>query len=300
MRRLKRHAACLTAVLALTVAGAHSAAADVVLKNETEEDFKAIYCVNDQGATKEVTGALAGGASVTVTPNKLPEYECNRIAVLLDGEEGWQFYHEPEPAAASEIIFAMDKPNPQAGEYPSLLISSGGEDYLAPAGMPLGMLVQVMEFGLDEARWKEIAVPGVDPMENDDFVVSFADQSWDMHGDGMVFKELVPGMQLAASLSLETEFSNTTVLAVFEGLKSFGCVPTYLIYSGNEKILDDAMPEEARWDAVNECMAKAADGDGGAVRIVFGNEGFTIGLVLDLDTSEAVLSIERKKDAAFG
>ena len=297
----KRRAVCLLAAMALLAASAQVCpAAGIVLKNETEEDFEAIHCASDQGATTQVAGELAKGASVTLSPDKFPEYGCSRIAVLLGGDEGWQFYPEPEPGAASEITFAMDKPNPEADEYPSLQISSGGESYVSPAGVPLGTLLKSMQFGLREANWKEIAVPDVDPKKNKDFVVSFANQSWSMHGNGLVFRELVPDMQLAATISLKTHFGNTTVAAIFADLKGLGCVPATFTLDDQTAKLDDATSGDAKWEAVDKFMAKASSGDGGDVRILFGSEDFTVTLELDLDNAEAVLTIERKEGAAFG
>jgi hypothetical protein len=296
----KRRLVCLVAAMVLLAASAQVCpAAGIVLKNQTEEDFEGIYCVDDQGATKQVAGELDGGASVKVSPNKFPENECNRIAVLLGGK-GWQFYHEPEPGAASEMVFSMEEYRPETDEYPSLLITSDGESYVSPAGVPLGMLVQAMEFGMDEAKWKEIAVPDVDPKENTEFAVSFADQSWNMHDEGLVFKELVEGKQLAAAISLKAYFGNAVVAAIFEGLKGFGCVPAAFTLDDQTAKLDGAMDGDAKWEAMDKYMAKAAGGDGGDVRILFGSGSFTVTLELDLDNSVAVLVIKRKEGAAFG
>ena len=300
MMQEKRRVVCLVAAMVLLAASARVCpAAGIALKNQTEEDFEGIYCVDDQGATKQVAGELAKGASVTVSPDKFPEYECNRIAVLPGGD-GWQFYPEPEPGAASEMIFSMEEYRPETDEYPSLLITSDGENYVSPAGVPLGMLVQTMEFGMDEAKWKEIAVPGVDPKENAGFIVSFANQPWNMHGEGLIFKELEDGKPFAAAISLKAYFGNATVAAIFEGLKDLGCVPATFTLDEQMAKLDDAMAGDAKWEAVDKYMAKAAGGDGGDVRILFDSESFTVTLELDLDNSEAVLVIERKEGAAFG
>lgn len=298
MPTLKRYAACLAAGLILTATGAYGAAAPgVVLKNEMEKDIKAVYCANEQGNAVQVTGALAEGASVTVTPDKLPEYECARIAVLINDDEGWQFYHEPEPAAAKSIVFAMDPIGPNAAPYPSLLIESGDETYVSAAGVPLFMVTQLMQFGMDKAKWQEISTPNLDPLKTTDFVVAFADQSWNLHGTGVMFAELA-GMQLMKEMQLEAPFGNTTVFAVLEGLKNLQAAPVLLSYKGSEQVLDDAVADDARWQAVEELLGKLDDG--GQLRMMFGSEDFSFGLSLDLDNAKAVLVIERKEGAAFG
>ncbi|MDR2945633.1 MAG: hypothetical protein LBV79_02655 [Candidatus Adiutrix sp.] len=297
MRSLK-YALGLAAALAITAGGASAALADSTLQNEMESDLMAVYCADEQGATTEVTGELAAGASVTVSPDKLPEYGCSRLAVLIDSEEGWQFYHEPEPAGASEIIFSLDRPNPQLGVYPSLLIVSGDESYVAPAGIPLSMLAQHMQFGLDEAKWREISTPGLDPAENTEFAISFADQSWSLANEGMEFKELAAGQNLAASIGLETEFSNTTVTAALLGLRDMGLSPLLFIHNGQEQSV--SQDSEHPWPEIGEMLAQAAVDDGGTIQMLFGSDTFTTTLTLDLDSAVAMLAIERKEGAPLG
>ena len=104
---------CCAAALVMLAGGANAAfASGIALKNEMELDIKAVYGVNDTGSTKQVTGALKAASSVTVQPAKFPEYECNRIAVQTANGGAWQLYDGPEPGAATEIVFSMDKANP--------------------------------------------------------------------------------------------------------------------------------------------------------------------------------------------
>lgn len=300
MRGLGRYAACLMAALAVTAMGAHGAsAAGVVLKNETETGFAAVYCVNDQGETKQVTGKLAAGASVTVAPGKLPEYECNRMAIAVGKDMAWQFYQEPEPGGAAELSFSMDKANPAATPYPSLLISSGGDDYVSPAGVPLAMLVQAMAHGLDEAAWKKAAAPLLDPGKNLAFAVSFADISWDLQKP-LAFKELAPGKRLADELDLTGWFSNPIVLATLEGLKGFDCVPQRASLKDKKVEFKDSDTADAKWEAVYALLGEAADSEGGNLQIAFAHETFTITLTLKLDESKAALHIKRKQGAPLG
>jgi hypothetical protein len=295
MTQGKRRLVCLVAALVLLAASAGvGLAADITLKNQTEEDFEGIFCVDDQGVTKRVTGELAGGASVKVPPNKFPEHECNRISVLL-GDEGWQFYHQPEAGASSAMVFSMEEYRPETDEYPSLLITSGGENYVSPAGVPLYMVVQGLELGLDEAKWKELATPDVDPKKDTEFVVSFAEQSWNMHDDGLVFKE-GEGKPLAVAINLRAYFDNPAVVAIFEGLKSFGLVPTTFTLDEQTAKLDG---EANKWEAVDKYLVKTTTVGGSDARILFDSEYLTVRLELDLDNTVAILVIERKEGAPF-
>lgn len=318
MRELKRYALCLAAALAVAAAGTHTAfAAGIVLKNEMEQDIKGVYCVDDNGTTKQVTGALKAESSVTVTPDKLPEHECNRLSLETAKGGAWQFYHEPEPGGSTAIEFSMDKANRHAEQsYPSLLIENSGEAYVCPAGVPLNLLLQTMQFGLDEAKWKEIATPKAEALENPGaYAVSFADVSWSLVGDGLVFSELVPGQQLAESANMVASFSNATISAIFEGLKKEGATPWAMTFMNTKAALTkegkEALPDseltgamdadESRWAAVNEFMVMVADSSGDDLpRIVFGNADFMFDLVLDRESGDATLTITRRATAAFG
>ncbi|MDR1509014.1 MAG: hypothetical protein LBS53_05205 [Synergistaceae bacterium] len=287
MMQTKRRLVCLAAAIVLLATAQVSLAAEIELKNHTEEDFEGIYCVDEQGVTKQAAGELAGGTYLTVSSDKFPEYECQRIAVLLGGE-GWQFFPEPEPGSASEINFFMEEYRPETDEYPSMLITLDGENYLSPAGVPLSALLQAMESGMNEETWKqEYAAPEVDPEENTDYVVSFADQSWSLHEDGLVFDEN------AESISLTAYFGNPTVVAIFEGLKSFGFVPETFKLDEQSASLEGATDADAKWEALDQNLLMAASGDGGDVTILFDSESFAASLELDLDNTEAVLVIER-------
>ena len=309
---------CCAAVLVMLAGGANAAfAAGIALKNEMELDIKAVYCVNDTGSTKQVTGALKAASSVTVQPAKFPEYECNRIAVHTANGGAWQFYHGPEPGAATEIVFSMDKANPNGeASYPSLLIESSGESYVSPAGVPLNFLVQAMQFGLEETKWKEAAAPNAGKSETPDaFAVSFAGVSWSFTGDGLVFAELVPGKELAESANMVSAFSNATLTGMFDGLKAVGATPWGMIFKEKQTALTkegmDTLPyaelmidtdtDESRWDAVAKLLEVVADSAGeDPPRIIFGNEAIIFNLLLDLEDVSATLTITRRLGAALG
>lgn len=317
MAFLHRRAACLLAALVLVAASAHiCAAAGVLVKNELEQDIKAILCVDDQGKATQAVGALKAGASLSVPANKFPEFECNRLALNMADGGAWQFYQNPEPGGAGEIAFSPSKAHSNAAEsYPSVLIDSAGDLDVTPAGVPLAFLVQAMEFGLDEARWRQMATPGMDALENPGaFAVAFADQSWSLAGDGLLFSEdLVPGMKLAELVNMVSEFSNPTIAAVFEGLQAMGATPLLadfgdaaaaldpkgLELNPDAKRMDNLDTDEQRWEALNELIQTAADKEGPVV-IHFGSDAFTFALVLDLEDGAATLTITRRPEAAFG
>ena len=319
MRIVKQRSLCLLAAMALLAASAQvSTAAGVVLKNEMKLDIKAILCVDDTGKTRQVTGALKAGKTANVSPGKFPEHECNRIAVHTESGQAWQYYHEPEPGSSKEMVFSTDKANPGEKEsYPSLLMESSGDFYVSPAGVPFSILTQVMQFGMDEARWKELAAPGFAASKTPGaHAVSFADVSWTLAGNGIRFAELLPGKQLAESLTMTSTFSNPTVMVMFEGLKTAGASPwlvaskdgeTALSREGKkmapkaELVMDAKEDSDARrWEAVDKKLETASESAGPeSVRVILGSEALIFELVLNLESGRASLTITRKAGAAF-
>ena len=317
MHILKKRAVRLLAAMALVAASAQVAgAAGVVLKNWMGQDIKAVLCVDEDGAVKQVAGELKMGKSITVSPDKFPEYKCNRLAVRTADGNGLQYYQEPEPGGAEEITFVMDKINPKTGDaYPALLIESDGETYVSPAGVPFSRLTQAMQFGLDKDYWKSIAAPGLDSFADPGaYAVAFGNVSWTLAGDGIVFSE-EGGAQFAEAASMSSKFSNSTIAAAFENLKSAGASPVLLHFkektaalSEEGKTIDpdaermDGMDsDEKRWEFLDKAMAAAAEEEEpGGLRMTFANETFVFELVLDLEGGGADLTIIRKPEAAFG
>ncbi|MDL2207653.1 hypothetical protein LJB82_02905 [Desulfovibrio sp. OttesenSCG-928-M16] len=318
MIRFKHHAACLLAIMSILAAAPEIAsAAGIALNNDMELDIKAVYCVDETGATKQVIDALQAESSATVAPDKFPEYECNRISVLTKDGKAWQFYHEPEPGAATSIIFSMDKVNPNRLEsYPSLLIESGDETYISPAGVPLSFLLQAMSFGLEEAKWKEANTPEADSSKNPgEFAISFAGVSWNFAGNGLLFAELVPGKQLAESFKMTSPFTGPMLMAMFEELQNSGATPWALSFNENKTALTEegknilpdatlagnATSEESRWEAVSNMLEAVLESDATDMpRLVFGNEAIIFDMVLNRDDGVTEITITRRKDAAFG
>ena len=160
MRMLKLCAGCLAALLAL--APSVGQAAGIVLKNSMNTDIKSVFCVGNNGEKLSVVEGLAKRGTKTVAAAKFPEHSCSRIGVTMQNGAGWQYYHEPEPGSAKEIEFSLDSAGQhETRKYPSVLITLPGNDaYVAPAGVPMFMLVQLMRKGMDQPRWKEFAYPG--------------------------------------------------------------------------------------------------------------------------------------------
>ena len=314
MRVLKRHVASLLATLATTVAAQTATAAPVGLRNELARGIKAVYCLDSSSAAEPVTGAIAPGGTAAVSPGKLPD-RCDHLALHLDGDDSWQFALEARPGSARNIVFSMDAPSANSGEkYPSVLLELEGDAFASPAGGRLKVLAQLLQFGLEPAKWVSFAWPLPDARENSgDFVVAFAGQSWSLAGGGVVFKELVPGMQLAESVTIAAPFANPTVMAVFEELRALECVPRLMEHNGAGSLMTekgkvsgpnagDAREAAAEdlWQTVMDQMGRIADSGGGTVRIMFDNEDVRFDLTLDLDAAKATLVVSRKPDAAFG
>ncbi|QTO39134.1 hypothetical protein [Desulfovibrio desulfuricans] len=282
-------------------------AAGIVLKNSMGSDIKAVFCVGNNGDKKPVVEGLAKKSSKTVSPGKFPEHDCTRIGVSMQNGMGWQYYHEPEPGSAKEIEFAMDAAGRNENrKYPSMLITmSDGEAYVAPAGVPMFMLVQLMRKGLDVARWKEFALPGYEGLkEPGAYAVCFADQSWSLAGKGMKFDG--KGGELE-TVTLSAPFANTTIGAMFEELKKNEWLPLVLEAGGQTsvfgaqgaalapkgKTVDCSQTSDGMWQALETLFVSGAENADKPVRIVLASEGLRFAMNLDLDAALAEISLAR-------
>jgi hypothetical protein len=277
----------------------------ITIKNEMTNNIKPVLCVDEKGNSSPAIGSIKAGASLTVPSDKFPETNCSRLAVFIADDKGWQFYHQSVQSAslsgATEIVFSADKPNLATGDYPSLLLDYPGDTYVFSAGIPLSTLTNQILAGLNETKWKEITTPGLDPKKNTDFLVAFADQSWNvLKKDGLVFSELTPGQQLLAKVSLETEFSNPVIFAIFEGLKELECSPTVLKLNGSTETLDISAPGPTRWEALDQFMLKVVESGGGQAHLSFSSENLNFNLELELDKAKAILEISRNENAGLG
>ncbi|WP_022658780.1 hypothetical protein [Desulfovibrio desulfuricans] len=282
-------------------------AAGVVLKNSMSSDVKAVFCVGNNGGKKPVVDGLAKKSSKTVSPAMFPEHDCTRIGVTMQNGMGWQYYHEPEPGSAKEIEFGMDAAGRnEKRKYPSMLITmSDGEAYVAPAGVPMFMLVQLMRKGLDVARWKEFALPGYEGLkEPGAYAVCFADQSWSLAGKGMKFDG--KGGELE-TVTLSAPFANTTIGAMFEELKKNEWLPLVLEAGGQTsvfgaqgaalapkgKTVDCSQTSDGMWQALETLFVSGAENADKPVRIVLASEGLRFAMNLDLDAALAEISLAR-------
>lgn len=320
MRTIRKFAtrfttAALLSVFFLTAPAFHAAGADIRFTNDMDTGVTGLYCLDEAGKARELAGPVGKESSIGIAAVKF-EADCTRIAVVMEDGSGWQFYHEPGAAPAKEIVLSWEGPSRYSeAKYPSLLIDLGDDPYVVPAGVPLNVLTQLMQFGMDEAKWEQVAMPGYKSREQPGaFVVSFADTAWSLSGQGIEYAELVEGMQLAQSVSLAAPFSNPTLLSIFTGMQTAECSPLLFSLKGMSKafseegktldknaVLIPGMDDDtARWENFDMLMEKLADSGGGKARIVFGNEEFLFELVLDLDASEAFLKVVRKEETAFG
>ena len=282
-------------------------AAGIVLKNSMSSDIKAVFCVGNNGDKKPVVDGLAKRSSKTVSPAKFPEHDCTRIGVTMQNGMGWQYYHEPEPGSAKEIEFAMDAAGRnEKRKYPSMLITMpDGDAYVAPAGVPMFMLVQMMRKGMDVARWKEFAMPGYEWLkEPGAYAMCFADQSWSLAGKGMQFDG--KGGELE-TVTLSAPFANTTIGAMFEELKKNDWLPLVLEAGGQTsvfgaqgaalvpkgKIVDCPQTSDGMWQALEILFVSGTENADKPVRIVLGSEGLRFAMNLDLDAALAEISLTR-------
>ena len=282
-------------------------AAGIVLKNSMNSDIKAVFCVGNNRDKKPVVEGLAKKSSKTVSPAKFPEHDCTRIGVTMQNGMGWQYYHEPEPGSAREIEFAMDAAGRnEKRKYPSMLITMpDGEAYVAPAGVPMFMLVQLMRKGLDVARWKEFALPGYEGLkEPGAYAVCFADQSWSLAGKGLQFDG--KGGELE-TVALSAPFANTTIGAIFEELKKNGWLPLVLDAGGQTsvfgaqgaalapkgKAVDCPQTADGMWEAFETMFVSGTENADKPVRVVLGSEGLRFAMNLDLDAALAEISLTR-------
>ena len=309
MQKLKVCAMCLAALLALVPSMGH--AAGIVLKNSMNADIKSVFCVGNNGERLSVIEGLPKRAAKTVAAAKFPDQSCTRIGVTMQNGAGWQYYHEPEPGSAKEIEFTLDSAGQhETRKYPSLMIMLPGDDaYVAPAGVPMFILVQLMRKGMDQARWKEFAFPGYEALKDPGaFAVCFADQSWNIAEGGLKF---VGKGGILDTVSMSAPFANTTMGAAFDDLKNNGWLPLMLEASGKVSVfspegaalapqgtvVDCPQSKDDMWQAFEALFVSSLENPDKPVRFVLGSEGLTLAMSLNLDTALADITLARKPAA---
>ena len=305
MHMLKQWLTGAAALMVLLPSMGH--AAGIVLKNSMNSDIKTVFCVNNNGDKKNVVEGLGKRASKTVVSGKFPEHDCTRIGVTMQNGMGWQYYYEPEPGSAKEIEFLMDAASRHENrKYPSMLITMpDGEAYVAPAGVPMFMLVQLMRKGVDVVRWKEFALPGYEGLkEPGAYAVSFADESWSLTGKGMKFDG--KGGELE-TVALSAPFGNTTIGAMFEELKKNDWLPLVLVAGGQTSVfgaqgaalapkgknVDCPQTSDGMWEALETLFVSGTENADKPVRIVLGSEGLRFTVSLNLDAALAEINLTR-------
>ena len=309
MQMLKVCAVCLAALLPLIPSTGQ--AAGIVLKNSMNADIKSVFCVGNNGERLSVVEGLPKRATKTVAAAKFPEHSCTRIGITMQNGAGWQYYHEPEPGSAKEIEFSLDSAGQnETRKYPSMLITLPGNDaYVAPAGVPMFMLVQIMRKGMDQARWKEFAFPGYETLKDPGaFAVCFADQSWSIAEGGLKF---VGSGGILETVSMSAPFANTTLGAGFDDLKNNGWLPLMLEANGQASVfcpegaamapqgtvVDCPQTKDEMWQAFEALFVSSVDNPDKPVRIVLGSEGLTLAMNLNLDAALADIVLARKPAA---
>ena len=310
MRMLKLCAGCLAALMAL--APSVGQAAGIVLKNSMNTDIKSVFCVGNNGEKLSVVEGLPKRASKTVAAAKFPEHSCSRIGVTMQNGAGWQYYHEPEPGSAKEIEFSLDSAGQhETRKYPSVLITLPGNDaYVAPAGVPMFILVQLMRKGMDQPRWKEFAYPGYEALKDSGaFAVCFADQSWSLADGGLKFAGKGGTLE---SLGMTAPFANTTIGAAFDDLKKNGWLPLVLEANGQTSVFSPAgavlapqgtavecpQTKDEMWQAFETLFVSGTENPDKPVRLILGSEGLTLAMNLNLDTAQADITLARVPEVA--
>ena len=305
MQMHKLCAVCFAALLALAPSAGH--AAGIVLKNSMNTDIKSVFCIGNNGEKLSVVEGLPKRGTKIVVAAKFPEHSCSRIGVTMQNGAGWQYYHEPEPGSAKEIEFTLESAGQhETRKYPSVLITLPGNDaYVAPAGVPMFMLVQLMRKGVDQPRWKEFAYPGYEALKDPGaFAVCFADQSWSLAQGGLKFSGKGGTLE---SLAMSAPFANTTMGAAFDDLKKNGWLPLVLEANGKASVfsptgkalaaqgtsVDCPQTSEGMWEAFEELFVSSADNPEKPLRVVLGSEGLTLTMSLNLDTAQADITLAR-------
>ncbi len=309
MQMLKVCAVCLAALLPLMPSTGQ--AAGIVLKNSMNADIKSVFCVGNNGERLSVVEGLPKRATKTVAAAKFPEHSCTRIGITMQNGAGWQYYHDPEPGSAKEIEFSLDSAGQnETRKYPSMLITLPGNDaYVAPAGVPMFILVQLMRKGMDQTRWKEFAFPGYETLKDPGaFAVCFADQSWSIAEGGLKF---VGSGGILETVSMSAPFANTTLGAGFDDLKNNGWLPLMLEANGQASVfcpegaamapqgtvVDCPQTKDEMWQAFEALFVSSVDNPDKPVRIVLGSEGLTLAMNLNLDAALADIVLARKPAA---
>lgn len=273
---------------------ASAAAGEVLFTNDEDTALEALYCATSTGAAKKVSGPVAKAAKHTFKAGELGE--CERLIVRQNKDSAYQFYAKSKFADAQSITLELQPlSNASDKKQPVILVSAGEDDDSLAAGIPLRLLTEKMQFGLDKAGYQELALPKTGDADTPDtFAVAFADVSWIM--PEVVYAELVEGKQLVSSVKLQAPFSNSVLFGIFDQLKETGAAPVHMDFKGKKT----AFSGEEAWDKFQEAFGEVADGGDTKASILFGSADFHFTLELNLDASTAVLTVTRKSEAAFG
>lgn len=292
-----------------------------VFANKMTVGVKGFSCADEKGASIQLAGETAPGASVDFPITALADKEtCARLYVTMDNGAAWQFYPHESEEPIKGFILEMDGPHSMEGvppeddkKHPSLRVEWEKDAMGTPAGLPVKELASWIQFGLQESQWKELLVPGSAALTNPNaFIVSFADLSWSLVGDGLSHAQATPTMTVISGVTVGAPIADTTLFSIFASLQEMGAAPWTLESGGTTeafteegKILNAAatlktgVTPDIAWQYIEAVLRNAAP-DSEPIQIVFGSEDIIYTLQLNLDISQAFLTVERRPGAAFG
>ena len=309
MQLLKPCVVLWASLLVLMPSGAHAA---VMLKNSMSTDIKSVFCIGKNGEKLPVADGVPKRSSRSVPAGRFSEHSCARVGVTVQTGAGWQYYVEPEAGMFRELEFSFDAAGQyETRKYPSLLITlQGGDSSVYPAGVPMATVAGLLRKGLDQTSWKACALPGYESLKDAGiFAVSFADQSWSLGRQGMRFDGKNSTLE---TLSMFAPFANTTLGAGFDELKKNGWLPLVLEANGQTnvfnaqgaalapqgKLVEGPQTDEDAWQAFEALFVNNDDSTGKTMRVVFGSEGLTLVMSLNLDDALAEITLARVPAAA--
>ncbi len=173
-----------------------SFADDIIMANNSENTIKQIDCYNGDSneSNSLVLENLKPHSSMTISPEKTPEFMCQRLVYTLDNGEVLQFYVEHEVGSLERIDFDINEMNIYSEEKILPLITCINEDYIEqnPAGLPFFIIIQFLAGGHSTEKWQTWTTPGKEFDTYKEYFMDLGNQSWSLTENGIEMKGNIP------------------------------------------------------------------------------------------------------------
>ena len=179
----------------------------------------------------ELTGPLEYEQEVSVASTLLRS--CNRSIVTLDSGMLQFFTVMPLEGLASVTLRSMAPfKNLKNFQMPILHLKSEMGAFGIVSGLPFHLLYGDMDYGMTEERFAMWMNPLNQERWESTFAVSFAEASWNVLPDSVVFSDQPDGRRLLTALSMKFPATDSVYLRIFRELRELSVSPHLVQGSG--------------------------------------------------------------------